>query len=181
MSDNQVELLSFSLKNLDTITEEEQKVVQSLFDQRNDVYLYGDITITKNLKSGSIYLTDEDFSCYVLDNESGDITEWLYCPVCGKEGILSDMEKEGDDCCMEYLFEKGDIPSYLTLELAKEVFETDYLPILFQTYDLNDVGAINYEFGVYVDNLHKEGTINNFQYNNWVLKSVTYKGLVIDL
>ena len=109
MSNNQVELLSFSLKNLDTITEEELAVVQSLFDQRNDVDLYGDITITKNLKSGSIYLTDEDFTCYVLDNESGDITEWLYCPECGKEGVLPDMEKEGNDCCMEYLFEKGDI------------------------------------------------------------------------
>ena len=119
MSDNQVELLSFSLKNLDTITEEEQKVVQSLFDQRNDVCLYGDITITKNLKSGSIYLTDEDFSCYVLDNESGDITEWLYCPECGKEGILSDMEKEGNACCMEYLFEKGDIKMSILRSVIK--------------------------------------------------------------
>ena len=126
MSDNQVELLSFSLKNLDTITEEEQKVVQSLFDQRNDVCLYGDITITKNLKSGSIYLTDEDFSCYVLDNESGDITEWLYCPVCGKEGILSDMEKEGNACCMEYLFEKGDIKMSILRSVIKCLLQRIY-------------------------------------------------------
>ena len=172
------DLLKFDM-DFSGLSDSDIKTVMSLFDQKDDVDACGDLTIQKNLKSKSIYLIDEDFNCFVIDKDDGLITEWITCPECGKEGILSDLQENGSDCCLEYLYEKGDISSFMTLEDAISDFEENYLPFLIVEYGI-DLPAINEEWNNYTDALCKDGLINNYQYEHWVPESFSFKGSIIN-
>lgn len=63
---------------------------------------YGKVDVAFNTHSGYVFLTDEEYRVWMLNGDK--LEEWYYCPYCGHEGFLEDMEHDPQDSeCKEYL------------------------------------------------------------------------------
>jgi hypothetical protein len=56
----------------------------------------GAITIGYNPNSGNVYMTDEDFNCYML-NDNGEVEQWVTLPSSGIEDFFSELRSMNDD------------------------------------------------------------------------------------
>jgi hypothetical protein len=100
---------------METITEDWNKFGQieieeakELLSQIKDIDAYGQIKVMFNMQSGCVFLTDEEYRTWMINN--GKIEEWFNCPYCGHEGFLEDMNHEPEDKeCTEYLKQIGAI------------------------------------------------------------------------
>jgi hypothetical protein len=55
-----------------------------------------------NLNSGNVFLANSEYQLCMMNGEKLEI--FYYCPQCGHEGFLEDMEHgENDEDCEEYL------------------------------------------------------------------------------
>ncbi len=50
----------------------------------------GTIALGFNPNSGNVYMTDEDFNCYML-NDDGEVEQWVYLSHSGEEGFLTEI------------------------------------------------------------------------------------------
>jgi hypothetical protein len=58
------------------------------------------LTVFFNKKSGYVFLSDENFNVAMMN---GDILEdFINCPDCGNEALVSEFNAESD-CCKEFL------------------------------------------------------------------------------
>jgi hypothetical protein len=58
------------------------------------------LTVFFNKKSGYVFLSDENYNVAMMN---GDILEdFIHCPDCGNEALLSEFSTESD-CCKEFL------------------------------------------------------------------------------
>lgn len=61
------------------------------------------IKIAFNANSGNVFLTDEEFNV-VMENENGEMENWLFCGECGHEDFKSEFtkgENENETFCPE--------------------------------------------------------------------------------
>lgn len=69
--------------------------------QNNRTVIFSGIEkIAFNQMSGYVFLMDADMNVAVEEN--GVLVDFVSCPYCGNEGIISEV-KDGDDCCKEFL------------------------------------------------------------------------------
>ena len=77
-----------------------------------------DVSVSFNMNSGYVFLSDEDFNTALINHESGKLEKWYNCPVCGHEGFHGEMCHNTDDPeCAEYLE---------SIDVAKECQPTRY-------------------------------------------------------
>ena len=86
-------------------THEAQRLLGSL----NEIDYCGKPTIYFNTMSGCVFVCDEDFRVWMMNDNyrektgHGYIDEWYSCPECGHEGFIEDMGHEGGRNCFDYL------------------------------------------------------------------------------
>jgi hypothetical protein len=75
------------------------------YAENPDIIGLGDgVVVECNFNSGNVFLVDEDYNVAMLNGDT--IEPWYYCPICGHEGFLEDMEHNEDrEECQEYLKE----------------------------------------------------------------------------
>ena len=65
------------------------------------------INVEFNPNSGNVFLVDEDYNVAMMNGDNLEL--FYFCPICGHEGFLEDMEhREDDEECQEYLNEIRD-------------------------------------------------------------------------
>ena len=63
---------------------------------------YGSVAVEFNPMSGYVFLVDEDYNVAMMNGDR--LEDFITCPNCGGEGLLSDFreDNEGSECCEEY-------------------------------------------------------------------------------
>jgi len=63
---------------------------------------HGGVSVEFNPMSGFVFLVDEDYNVAMMNGDR--LEDFLTCPNCGGEGLLSDFreDNEGSECCEEY-------------------------------------------------------------------------------
>lgn len=61
-----------------------------------------EVTIMMNQNSGNVFFTNADFQVAMMNGD--DLESFYFCPQCGHEGFLDEMDhNEDDEDCQEYL------------------------------------------------------------------------------
>ena len=77
-------------------------MAKELLSHVKEIDSYGKVTVMFNRYSGFVFLTDEDYRCFMMNNDK--IEEWFTCPYCGHEGFKEDMHHEPQSSeCTEYM------------------------------------------------------------------------------
>jgi hypothetical protein len=80
---------------------EEMITAKLNFGLPNDFSLNG-LTIAFNTSSGNVFFTNEDMQAAMLNGNK--LESFYYCPECGHEGFLDEMEHNPDnEECQSYL------------------------------------------------------------------------------
>jgi len=80
----------------------EIEMAKELLSHIKEIDTYGKVKIMFNRNSGCVFLTDENYRCWMMNGDK--IEEWFNCPYCGHEGFKEDMQHEPEDKeCSEYL------------------------------------------------------------------------------
>ena len=68
----------------------------------NTRFLGDGVKVEFNPNSGNVFLVDEDYNVAMMNGDK--LEDWFYCPVCGHEGFLDEMDhSEDNEECQEYL------------------------------------------------------------------------------
>lgn len=71
-------------------------------DDNNKTHFFGQVTgVEFNPNSGNVFLVDEDYNIAMMNGDK--LEDFFFCPECGHEGFLEDMDHEGNEGCQEYL------------------------------------------------------------------------------
>jgi hypothetical protein len=91
--------------------DQDRKIAIELLTQMKKIEseIYGKPTIYMNLHSGYVFLSDEDYNTYML-NDLNEIEKWFSCVNCGNEGFESEIIHNDGYCenCQPELFEEED-------------------------------------------------------------------------
>jgi len=71
------------------------------------------ISLCFNTNSGCVFLSDDDYNSYMINDETNKLEEWFNCPICGFEGFKKEVtdkdnhfdseENKIDEECKEWI------------------------------------------------------------------------------
>lgn len=85
-------------------------LLAAYIDKNETRLLGGGIAVELNPMSGNVFLVDEDCNVAMCDDDV--LVDFISCPECGHEGLVTEFLDGGEnDCCKSYLAEL-EIPIY---------------------------------------------------------------------
>lgn len=101
MTENTQDLSKFGYRELGMAGE-----LLTAYSENPGVLDGDEIHIEFNPNSGTVFLVDEDFNVAMMNGDK--LEQWYYCPYCGHEGFLEDMDHEPEHSeCIEYMEQIG--------------------------------------------------------------------------
>lgn len=85
------DLTKFGFRELDMAAD----LLKAYANNKNSVDFGDGVNVFMNTNSGSVFLSDEDFTVGML--EDGKVVQFYSCPNCGNEGTQEDGKQEGYD------------------------------------------------------------------------------------
>lgn len=70
-----------------------------LYAEDGAEFLGNHLTVSFNMYSGYVFLTDEDYNVGVLNSAEEHIVQFFSCPECGYEGTQEEALTDGKDFC----------------------------------------------------------------------------------
>lgn len=100
------DLTAFGYREIDMAIE----LLKAYNDNKRSIDIGDGLKLCFNTHSGCVFLTDEDYRLYMINNETEDLEEWHNCPICGCEGFKDyvtdiDNHTEQDKECKEWIKE----------------------------------------------------------------------------
>ncbi len=68
-----------------------------LYAEKGADFLGDQVSVSFNVYSGYVFLTDEDYNVGLLDSAKEQIVQFFSCPECGYEGTQEEALEEGKD------------------------------------------------------------------------------------
>ena len=69
----------------------------------------GKLQIWFSKHSGCVFLSDDDYRVWMINEDTGKLEEWYTCPICGCEGFIEDVidrrnhDIDDDGECLEWI------------------------------------------------------------------------------
>lgn len=74
------------------------------------------VVINFNTVSGKVFLVNSDYQVAMINEDTGKLEQWYWCPYCGHEGFKQDIKHTPEDPeCTRYLTEIGVIEEAETM------------------------------------------------------------------
>ena len=67
------------------------KLLEAYIDNKQNLDVGDGLKLCFNSHSGYVFLTNEDYRVFMLNNE--ELEEWFNCPICGCEGFKEEVSK----------------------------------------------------------------------------------------
>jgi len=84
------EVITFDLSKFGSREIEETiKLLQAL--EKTDLDIGEGLKLCFNTHSGYVFLVDDDYRVYMINEETNKLEEWFSCPICGAEGFKEDV------------------------------------------------------------------------------------------